>query len=371
MNHSDPCPNQDIVEKLEELQTNHAAKPGEDDHWRAFSYRKSIPAIRQHPKRITSFAEALEIEGVGEKTAHKVMEIIETGDLQRIYYERTEAVQVATVFTQIYGVGQQTALKWYQNGCRTLNDLLNGKGGIKLSENQKLGIKFYDDLKLRMPREEAKAIFGLIKPIALRIDPKLYIEIMGSYRRGKATCGDIDILITRCPNDGRTHEGVLPVLLAKLHAAGILTEDLALPNGNKTEENPLEAVYHGLCRLPNVEGARRRRIDFLTVPWSSKGGALLYYTGDDYFNRSMRLLANKKGFSLNQRGLYEGVIRDPSDRKKKLSAGNLIASDTEEQIFEMLGVPWREPQERVTHYQDLVERAQAEAEEEEKKANNL
>lgn len=101
----------------------------------------------------------------------------------------------------------------------------------------------------------------------------------------------------------------------------------------------------------------------------------------------MRLLANKKGFSLNQRGLYEGVIRDPSDRKKKLSAGslwfhlhhffsclfigNLIASDTEEQIFEMLGVPWREPQERVTHYQDLVERAQAEAEEEEKKANNL
>lgn len=35
-----------------------------------------IPAIRQHPKRITSFAEALEIEGVGEKTAHKVGHII-------------------------------------------------------------------------------------------------------------------------------------------------------------------------------------------------------------------------------------------------------------------------------------------------------
>lgn len=135
------------------------------------------------------------------------MEIIETGDLQRIYYERTEAVQVANVFTQIYGVGasllhaqlisasyiplgQQTALKWYQNGCRTLNDLLNGKGGVKLSENQKLGIKFYDgkcsesfnsstivaersfpDLKLRMPREEAKAIFGLIKPIGIRHEP--------------------------------------------------------------------------------------------------------------------------------------------------------------------------------------------------------
>jgi DNA polymerase lambda len=94
-----------------------------------------------------------------------------------------------------------------------------------------------------MPRDEAKAIFESIKPIgnscfhpcgtsgshrtALRLDPDLFIEIMGSYRRyvqhvpasgirraplthahrGKDTCGDIDILITRPTDDGRTHEG--------------------------------------------------------------------------------------------------------------------------------------------------------------------
>lgn len=70
------------------------------------------------------------------------------------------------------------------------------------------------------------------------------------------------------------NSGVLHKLLERLHTAGILTEDLALPDYSK----PLEAVYHGICRLPNVPGARRRRIDFLTVPYSSKGGALLYYT---------------------------------------------------------------------------------------------
>lgn len=109
------------------------------------------------------------------------------------------------------------------------------------------------------------------------------------YSRGKSDCGDIDILITRPTDDGKTHAGMaycvlLPVvlkqqigiishLLRDLHAARILTEDLALPE----DPNDLEVIYRGLCRLPR-EGARRRRIDFLTVPWLCRGAALLYYT---------------------------------------------------------------------------------------------
>jgi len=68
--------------------------------------------------------------------------------------------------------------------------------------------------------------------------------------------------------------GIFPPLLKSLHEAHILTEDLALPDDVGTEE----AVYRGLCRLPGVTGARRRRIDILTVPWKSRGAALLYYT---------------------------------------------------------------------------------------------
>ncbi len=147
---------------------------------------------------------------------------------------------------------------------------------------------------------------------------------------------------------------MLAKLLQKLHDVGILTDDLALP------ENPwdLEAIYRGLCHLPK-EGSRKRRIDFLTVPWKSRGAALLYYTvsgqitlllvssdcaaqGDDIvsivssmprlhslnarlqFNRAMRLKANHAGYSLNQKGLFEGVIRNPSNRTIKLDAGSLV-----------------------------------------------
>ncbi|KAF9458134.1 hypothetical protein BDZ94DRAFT_1201680 [Collybia nuda] len=336
------CVNQDIIDRLQELKDLHQSKLSDDDRWRVFSYSKCIRALRNHPKRIDSFAEARAIRGVGEKTAAKIMEIIETGGLRRIGYEKTDDVKATRLFQGIYGVGQSTAFRWYAAGCRTLDDVLGGKGGIKLTAAQEIGIQFYDDINDRMPRDEAKAIFDLIKPIALKIDAKLFVEIMGSYRRGKADCGDIDIMITRPTDDGKTHQGALPRLLRDLHAAGILTEDLAVPE----DPNDLETIYRGLCRIPK-DGARRRRIDFLTVPWQSRGAALLYYTGDDIFNRAIRWKAGAMGYSLNQKGLFSGVVRDPRDRRVKMNTGTLIASETEEEIFRILNVPWQEPRERV------------------------
>lgn len=72
----------------------------------------------------------------------------------------------------------------------------------------------------------------------------------------------------------------MPRLLQALHQAGILTDDLALPD---SFDNP-EACYRGLCKLPDREAngkflpRRRRRIDILSMPWKNRGGALLYYT---------------------------------------------------------------------------------------------
>ncbi|KAF9054054.1 hypothetical protein BJ165DRAFT_1435871 [Panaeolus papilionaceus] len=333
-------PNQNIIDKLTVLMNLHEAKIGKEDHWRAFSYRKAISALKRYPSRIQSFEEAKGLQGVGEKTARKIMEILQTGDLRRIKYENTADVQVMSLYRGIYGVGKSAAYQWYSAGCRTLDDLREGKGGVVLSHVQKIGLQFYNDINDRMPREEAKAIFELIKPIALQLDSKLFIEIMGSYRRGSDDCGDIDVLITRPTDDGLTHRGVLPKLLRDLHAAGILTEDLALPD----DPHDLECIYRGLCRLPHVPGSKRRRIDFLSVPWKRRGGALLYYTGNDFFNRSMRLKAKSMGYSLNQRGLYK-VSRD--SRGVKFDDGVLVASETEEEIFKILDIPWQMPSERI------------------------
>ncbi|EIW76555.1 hypothetical protein CONPUDRAFT_63239 [Coniophora puteana RWD-64-598 SS2] len=337
------CANQDVVDALEQLMELHKAKSSEDDRWRVFSYGKCIRALKNHPKRIKSLSQARAIRGVGEKTAMKIMEIIETGGLKRIQYENTEDVEATKIFQGIYGVGRNTAFAWYANGCRTLDDIKMCKGGIKVSAVQEIGIKFYDDINTRIPRAEVQEIFDRIKSVALDMDPKLFIEVMGSFRRGKADCGDIDVLITRDTADGKTHAGFLSKLLDELHELDILTEDLSVPD----DYSDLELCYRGLCMLPGLPGARRRRIDILCVPWECRGGALLYYTGDDIFNRAMRMKANVLGYSLNQRGLYAGVVRDPKDRRVKLHGGSIIASETEEEIFKVLGVPWQEPHERV------------------------
>jgi DNA polymerase IV len=74
------------------------------------------------------------------------------------------------------------------------------------------------------------------------------------------------------------------------------------------------------------------------------GAALIYFTGNDIFNRSIRLLASKKGMRLNQRGLYRDVMRGPS--RVKVTEGQLVEGRDEKKIFEILGVRWREPHER-------------------------
>ncbi|KAK0501362.1 hypothetical protein EDD18DRAFT_1142443 [Armillaria luteobubalina] len=326
------CPNQDVVDRLSELKGLHAAKAGREDYWKVFAYTRDC----REGAFVIFWSRVPSVNNT------KIWEILQTGGLRRIKYETTEEVIVSRVFQGIYGVGLKTSLLWYGAGNRTLDDIRTEKYGSKLSNAQKIGLKYYDDINSRMPRNEAKALFDLIKPIALSIDPKLFVEIMGSYRRGKADCGDIDIMITRCPDDdGKTHAGVLGKLLKKLRETDIITEDLAAPENIRD----LEAIYRGLCHLPQ-EGSRQRRIDFLTIPWRSRGAALLYYT----FNRALRLKANHMGYSLNEKGLWEGVIRDPSNRSKKLNNGTIKASETEEEIFKILNVPYQEPHERVRNF---------------------
>lgn len=79
-------------------------------------------------------------------------------------------------------------------------------------------------------------------------------------------------------------------------------------------------------------------------PETEYGAALIYFTGNDIFNRSIRLLASKRQMRLNQRGFYKNVIR--RGNREKLTQGQLVEGRSEKKIFEILRVQWREPHER-------------------------
>lgn len=59
-----------------------------------------------------------------------------------------------------------------------------------------------------------------VRDAVLAIDPHLVAMACGSYRRGKTTCGDVDVLISH--PDGKSHKGIFSKVLQSLHDSGKL-----------------------------------------------------------------------------------------------------------------------------------------------------
>lgn len=182
--------------------------------------------------------EAKAVSGVGSSLAEHLMEILQTGTIQKLEeLNARDDIAALKVFTNIYGVGPTIAQTFVRQGFRTLADLT---AGASLSKNQKLGVKYYDDFLQRIPRDEATLIeqtvsenlpfinpilkminfnfFQQVKEAAFSLNTGLVITTCGSYRRGKPTCGDVDILITH--PDGHSHKNVFSQLLDLLHNQG-------------------------------------------------------------------------------------------------------------------------------------------------------
>ncbi|KAM7102402.1 DNA polymerase lambda isoform 3-T6 [Ciconia maguari] len=218
-------------------------------------------------------------------------------------------------------------------GFRTLDDIRNK---AILTSQQAVGLKHYTDFLERMPREEAAEIEQTVRQAALALKPGLLCVACGSYRRGKPTCGDVDVLITH-PN-GQSHRGVFSKLLDSLHRSGFLTDDLV-----SQEDNGDQKKYLGVCRLPGP-ARRHRRLDIIVVPYSEFACSLLYFTGSAHFNRSMRALAKTKGMTLSEHALSTAVVRGPGG--VKVTSGHTLPTPTERDVFIQLGLPYREPSER-------------------------
>lgn len=113
---------------------------------------------------------------------NKIIEILSTGTHRRHASDRVKDTTV-NLFAGVYGVGKTTAIKWYDQGLRSLDDLQQLK---ILTPAQLLGLKYYDDLQERIPREEVTKLYGYVARAGRKVDPLLQIECMGSYRREQA-----------------------------------------------------------------------------------------------------------------------------------------------------------------------------------------
>lgn len=306
------------------------------DEWRIRAYRKAISTLRNQPSKICTKEQALALPNVGARLAEKIEEIAITNKLRRLDNARAEpSDQILRTFMQVYGAGHVQASKWVNEGYTTVDELYEK---VTLTDNQRIGIEHYNDFTTRIPRAEVEQHGAIVRKALQKYDPAFEVIVGGSYRRGAQSSGDVDCIITHPTAGSRElRTTVLDRLVPSLTASGFFVASLAITSRDDGSK------WHGASCLPDSEVWRR--IDLLIVPYEEIGAALIYFTGNDIFNRSLRLLASKKGMRLNQRGLYKEVMMEKG--REKLREGTLVEGRDEKKIFEVLGVPWRPPEHRV------------------------
>ena len=136
----------------------------------------------------------------------------------------------------------------------------------------------------------------------------------GSTRRGLRHVRDCDVIVV-LKDEKKEKERIRQIL-----AASYLKPDVR--DGEKK---------WGIT-VPVKSAGRSFTLDLNFCTEENKGAYYLYFTGPKAFNISMRGLAKKKGMLLNEKGLFKG---------KKC-----VASETEEEIFEALGLEYMSPEER-------------------------
>lgn len=239
-----------------------------------------------------------------------------------------------------------------------------------MNANQRVGVKYYEDFLDRMSRKEVEEIAGIVKEAVLERFPKANITIMGSYRRGKDTCGDIDVLITEPSYFKTTPRGALGELVSRLAERGHLSFHLTpklegMASGSNDSQSSYDcsqeqailpppdpaggrkscATYMGVFCSPKVPG-KMRRIDIKFYPYRARVFAALYFTGNGWFNRSMRRWAKRQGFSMDDHGLF------PVNGSMKQTVSAFYPS-TEREVFERLGLVYKEPTDR-NYFDDVI-----------------
>ena len=278
------------------------------------AYEKVIDSIELYDKKIETIEDIKALKGVGKKIEDKIVEFIATGNVAEVENVIKDPKYILGIKLKgIYGVGPakitelMTKIKDFEE-LREHPELLNDK--------QRIGLKYYDQMNLRIPMAEGKQHYKSVKNM---LDASIEFEFVGSFRRKNKDMGDIDILI-------KNKSGiVLKDIIKRFVDKKYVIEKLALGN-NK---------FMGLCKLSPELPARR--IDILLADPSHYYFALLYFTGSYNFNIYMRKVALSKGLSLSEYGFKD-------------SKGNLMdTTDTihsEEDIFAYLDIPYTAPHKR-------------------------
>ena len=311
-----------ILSALDTMRLGEMAAEG--GRFKALAYKKAIDSIRRFEGPVTSADQLKSVDGVGKKIYDKIVEILATGQLAAAerMKERSD-VGAMEALLGVHGIGPVKAKELIKAGITSIAILRAAVAADPsvLNDTQKLGLKYYEAGLERIPRPEMIRHEALLKSL---LPATLTGTIVGSYRRGAANSGDIDMLVSYDPSVSEKDAGKAFKTLVTALGGAYTVEKLA--GGAKKW---MGYIY--------TAGATPRRLDLLLTPPEEYPYAILYFTGSDKFNVAMRKYALTLGYSLSEHGIKimtAGAKEVPLLRK-------------EEDIFAFLGLRYIPPTERV------------------------
>lgn len=313
-----------ILELLERMRKKEVVNK---DTWKVKAYSNALKQICGLEGPIQRVEDVEGLKGIGKGIKDKIKEIIDTGKLHQVEEAEAYNMEADAIedLTKVHGVGPSKAKELIEKyNIKTIDQLKSNMH--LLNDKQKLGLKYVEDFILRIPRKEMEKHEDFLIKNIKNIYPHLVVEVVGSYRRGSSSSGDIDVLITTHNND-ENMDNVLSNIVKEFEKQKYCVDTFAL--GNKK--------YLGVCKVKF--GRHYRRIDLLITNKHEFPFAELYFTGDQSFNIELRNYALSKGYSLSEYGLKH------TTGKQK---GNYVENKftTEKEIFEFLGVVYIPPNER-------------------------
>ena len=290
------------------------------DTFRSRAYQMAaqrITALTEDIRAIKSRGELEAIPGVGKSISAVISEVLETGQSKVLEELRENLPKGVRDLMELEGVGSKLAMRLNQElGVASIDDLERAAKESRIRDLKGFGPKKEANILVSIEAyrsRQTRFLLGSILPVINQLtdymrgsDAVLKVDVAGSARRRKETVGDLDVLASSLRPEEVTQRFV-------------------------TMPPVIRVVSQGPTRSTVVlEG--QIQVDLRVVAPEEYGSALLYFTGSKEHNIKLRTIGVKKGFKLNEYGLFDRE----TDRR--------VAGEDEEGIYRMMGMDYMPPE---------------------------
>jgi DNA polymerase (family 10) len=290
------------------------------NRFRVRSYRDAARTIGSLSRNVRDMVEndedLTELDGIGDDLSAKIIELVENGSIQKLSELKQDIPVGLTDLLRIEGLGPKRVKKlWDELDITTPDELEEAARSHAIQEVSGFGKKTEQNIldhleqakheEIRTKLKEAQEVAEPFVDYLEQHESVERVETAGSYRRKKETVGDLDILVISDLGESVSEYFVQYEDVDEVLSEGDTKSSVVLKNG--------------------------LQVDLRIIEQDSYGAALMYFTGSKEHNVALRTIAVEDERKVNEYGVF-----DEDD--------NRLAGETEEEIYELFGCPYIQPE---------------------------